>query len=65
MNSRQLIHTITAVAIAISTGSLVLTGLPEGVQTIVISASGLIAFVLNTYMGFTTAGVVKTTPPTV
>lgn len=56
MNTRALLHTIAAVAVAIGAGTLAVPGVPHD---LVVSVAGIIAFVINAYMGFTTSGVAK------
>lgn len=53
MNPRALLHTIAAAAVAIGAGTLVIPGVPHD---LIVSLAGIVAFVINAYMAFTTTG---------
>ena len=59
MNIRALLHTLAVVATAIATGTAVIAGVDEELNKVIISAAGLIALSINSYMGFTTSGAAK------
>ena len=46
-------------ATAIATGTAVIAGVDEELNKVIISAAGLIALSINSYMGFTTSGAAK------
>lgn len=59
INTRALLHTIAVVATAIATGTAVIAGVDEELNKIIVSAAGIIALSINSYMGFTTTGQAK------